>query len=359
MDNGSPLNNDGSMTLTEHLGELRTRILHGLAALTAGTCISGAFIDEIIAVLTAPAANLYYMRPAEAFFIYIKVALACGVLIAAPVLFYELWAFLVPALTGKERTTLLLFVPASVLLFWAGIAFAYFFVFPQGLNFFTSFAGGNIAPMLSIESYLDFFLMLVVPFGFIFNLPMVLIVLAQMGAVSSLLLKRGRKYMVLASFILAAIITPTPDVITQTLLAVPMILLYEGSRVFNNICAFKPRFHIGGAVADGAAAAGAEGDDGFAAEIIAAGKGGNSHRRGVPPDGVAYKNNVILRNIADRIFQRRAGIIRFFLFGNFGYFAVNIGIRRCGFDFKQIAAGFALDYLCKNLFAFRLGLCLL
>ena len=161
-----------------------------------------------------------------------KIALACGVLLAAPVLFYELWAFLVPALTGRERSALMLFVPSSVLLFWAGIAFAYFFVFPQGLHFFTTFAGGNIAPMLSIESYLDFFLMLVVPFGFIFNLPMVLIVLAQMGVVTSALLKRGRRYMVVASFILAAIITPTPDVVTQTLLAVPMILLYEGSRVF-------------------------------------------------------------------------------------------------------------------------------
>ena len=232
MDNGSPLNDDKTMTLTEHLGELRTRILHSLAALGVGTAISSVFIDEIIAVLTAPATNLYYMRPAEAFFIYIKVALACGVLLASPVLFYELWAFLVPALTGRERSALLLFVPSSVLLFWAGIAFAYFFVFPQGLNFFTNFAGGNIAPMLSIESYLDFFLMLVVPFGFIFNLPMVLIVLAQMGIVSSALLLRGRKYMVVASFILAAIITPTPDVITQTLLAVPMILLYEGSRMF-------------------------------------------------------------------------------------------------------------------------------
>ena len=111
-------------------------------------------------------------------------------LLAAPVLFYELWAFLVPALTGRERSALMLFVPSSVLLFWAGIAFAYFFVFPQGLHFFTTFAGGNIAPMLSIESYLDFFLMLVVPFGFIFNLPMVLIVLAQMGVVTSALLKR-------------------------------------------------------------------------------------------------------------------------------------------------------------------------
>lgn len=233
MDNGRPLdNNDEAMTLTEHLGELRRRILHSLAALAAGTLVSSFYIDEIVAVLTAPATNLYYMRPAEAFFIYIKIALACGVLLAAPVLFYELWAFLVPALTGRERSALMLFVPSSVLLFWAGIAFAYFFEFPQGLHFFTTFAGGNIAPMLSIESYLDFFLMLVVPFGFIFNLPMVLIVLAQMGVVTSALLKRGRRYMVVASFILAAIITPTPDVVTQTLLAVPMILLYEGSRVF-------------------------------------------------------------------------------------------------------------------------------
>lgn len=235
MDNRPLDNNDEAMTLTEHLGELRRRILHSLAALAVGTIISSFYIDEIVAVLTAPAANLYYMRPAEAFFIYVKIALACGVLIAAPVLFYELWAFLVPALTGKERSALMLFVPSSVLLFWAGIAFAYFFVFPQGLNFFTTFAGGNIAPMLSIESYLDFFLMLVVPFGFIFNLPMVLIVLAQMGVVSSQLLKCGRRYMIVASFILAAIITPTPDVVTQTLLAVPMILLYEGSRLFISV----------------------------------------------------------------------------------------------------------------------------
>lgn len=162
MDNGRPLdNNDEAMTLTEHLGELRRRILHSLAALAAGTLVSSFYIDEIVAVLTAPATNLYYMRPAEAFFIYIKIALACGVLLAAPVLFYEMWAFLVPALTGRERSALMLFVPSSVLLFWAGIAFAYFFVFPQGLHFFTTFAGGNIAPMLSIESYLDFFLMLV------------------------------------------------------------------------------------------------------------------------------------------------------------------------------------------------------
>ena len=126
MDNGRPLdNNDEAMTLTEHLGELRRRILHSLAALAAGTLVSGFYIDEIVAVLTAPATNLYYMRPAEAFFIYIKIALACGVLLAAPILFYELWAFLVPALTGRERPALMLFVPSSVLLFWAGIAFAY------------------------------------------------------------------------------------------------------------------------------------------------------------------------------------------------------------------------------------------
>ncbi|WP_455654580.1 twin-arginine translocase subunit TatC [Phascolarctobacterium sp.] len=220
------------MTLTEHLGELRSRLLKSLAALTMCTVISWAFIDGIMAFLTAPAENLYYMRPAEAFFIYLKVALAAGMLLASPILFYQLWAFLVPAFSNQERKILLPFVVFSVLLFWSGILFSYYFVFPQGLSFFTTFAGARVVPLLSIESYLDFFLMLVLPFGFIFDLPMALITLAVMGVIRSRQLLRGRRYMILAAFILAGIITPTPDVVTQTLLAVPMIILYEGSRLF-------------------------------------------------------------------------------------------------------------------------------
>lgn len=230
--NTYPPTQDKEMTLVEHLDELRSRLLKSLAALAVCTLLCWGFIDSIIDFLTAPASNLYYMRPAEAFFIYLKVALAAGVLLASPLLFYQLWAFLVPAFSSRERSALMPFVVCSVLLFWLGIGFSYYFVFPQGLSFFTSFAGERVAPMLSIESYLDFFLMLVLPFGFIFNLPMALIVLASMGLVGSRHLQKGRRYMVLIAFILAGVITPTPDIITQSLLAVPMIVLYEGSRLF-------------------------------------------------------------------------------------------------------------------------------
>lgn len=220
------------MTMLEHLSELRRRFLKCLAALAVCTGFCWGFIDAIVAFLTAPAVNLYYMRPAEAFFIYLKVALAAGTLLASPLLCYQLWAFLVPAFTGQERKMLLPFVVCSTVLFWSGILFAYYFVFPQGLKFFTTFAGERVTPLLSIESYLDFFLMLVLPFGFIFNLPLGMIVLAILGLTDSEQLCRGRRYMILASFILAGIITPTPDVVTQTLLAVPIIVLYEGSRLF-------------------------------------------------------------------------------------------------------------------------------
>ena len=114
---------------------------------------------------------------------------------------------------------------------------------------------------------------------------------------------------------------------------------------FNNICTFKPFVNFGSAVADGAAAAGAEGNDGFAAEVIAVGKGCYCHRRGVPPDGVTYKNNIILGHVFHFVFQRRAGVIGFFLFCKFRCFAVNGRIRGCGFDFENIGAGFALDKL--------------
>ena len=226
------LNNpEACMSLSDHLTELRQRILWSLAAWALGTAISSLFIDNIIAVLTAPVQNLYYMRPAEAFFIYIKVALAFGLFLAAPLVLYQLWAFLKPALLCNEKHFLQIVVPVSLLLFWGGLLFADSFVFPQALSFFTTFAEGKIAPLLSIESYLEFYLMLVLPFGVIFNLPMVLVLLAQLGLINAGMLAVGRKYMILGAFVFAGIITPTPDIVTQTLLAGPMIVLYEISRL--------------------------------------------------------------------------------------------------------------------------------
>lgn len=222
---------DKDMTLTEHLADLRSCLLKSIAALVVGTGISVYFLQDIMDVLTSAAKELYYMRPAEAFMIYMKVALLSGLVLASPFILYELYAFVRPALTRRERRFTLICIPLALVLFIAGLLFSYSFVFPRGLEFFLGFAAGKVNPLISMESYLDFLLMLVVPFGFAFNVPVILTLFAYLGIISSQMLMKFQRHVILAAFIIAGIITPTPDVITQTLLAVPLILLYEVSIV--------------------------------------------------------------------------------------------------------------------------------
>ena len=222
---------DKDMTLTEHLTDLRRCLLKSIAALVVGTGISVYFLQDIMDVLTSAAKELYYMRPAEAFMIYMKVALLSGLILASPFILYELYAFVRPALTRRERHFTLICIPLALVLFIAGLLFSYSFVFPRGLEFFLGFAAGKVNPLISMESYLDFLLMLVVPFGFAFNVPVILTLLAYLGIISSKVLMKFQRHVILVAFIIAGVITPTPDVITQTLLAVPMILLYEVSIV--------------------------------------------------------------------------------------------------------------------------------
>lgn len=150
------------------------------------------------------------MRPAEAFMIYIKVALLSGLLLASPFMLYELYAFVRPALTWRERKFTLICLPLALLLFIAGMLFSYSFVFPRGLEFFLGFAAGKVNPLISMESYLDFLLMLVVPFGFAFTVPVILTLLAYLGLISSALDEiSAPRYP--GRFIIAGVITPTPD----------------------------------------------------------------------------------------------------------------------------------------------------
>lgn len=225
-------NEEEMMTWTQHLNELRWRLIKCLLAVVIGTIVCAWFIEPIIQFLTAPVGKLYFMKPAEAFFIYFKVAICGGAILASPILFYQFWAFLVPAFTTKEKKVLSLYVPISLFFFFLGIAFSFYIVLPRGLQFFMTFGSDSVQPLLSLESYLDFVLFLVLPFGFVFNLPLALILLAQAGLVTSKALKKIRKYVIFLTFVAAAIITPTTDVISQSLLAVPMILLYEGSIFF-------------------------------------------------------------------------------------------------------------------------------
>ena len=211
------------------LPELRSCLLKALAALVAGTGVSFYYLEQIIAALTAPAGKLYYLRPAEAFMIYMKIALLGGLVLAAPMILYQL------ALTLRERRYTLCTIPVIMVLFLGGMLFSYYLVFPRALEFFLGFGAEHVSPLISMESYLDFLLMLVVPFGFVFNIPVVILLLAYLKLLPILALGKYHKHVILAAFILAAFITPTPDIITQSLLALPMIVLYEVSLV---LCKF-------------------------------------------------------------------------------------------------------------------------
>lgn len=218
---------DGSMTLIAHLTELRSRLIKSLIAVAVGSVVGYCFIGDIMHYLTLPAGKLYYMQPSEAFFTYIKVAIVAGFLLALPVVFYQAWRFFLPALTRKERLVLGLVVPISVLLFFAGLAFSFFLVLPAGIRFFMSFGNGELEALFSVNRYFDFVISFVLPFGFVFELPLIITILGKIGILSSRFLGKYQRIVIFLSFILGAIITPTPDIFTQSMIALPMIVLYE------------------------------------------------------------------------------------------------------------------------------------
>ena len=217
---------DGSMSIISHLTELRSRLIKCLLAVAAGSAICWVFVDDIMHYLTLPAGKLYYLQPAEAFFTYIKVAVAAGFLLALPVIFYHAWKFFLPAFTQTERMVMGIIVPSSVVLFFVGLAFSFFLVLPAGLRFFLSFGDEDLAAMFSIGKYFDFVLTFILPFGFVFELPLIITVLGKMGIVTSAMLKKHWRVVVFLSFVLGAIITPTPDIFTQSMIALPMVALY-------------------------------------------------------------------------------------------------------------------------------------
>lgn len=218
---------DGSMSLVEHLAELRSRLIKCLIAVALGSLVGYYFLDPIMHYLTEPAGKLYYMQPSEAFFTYLKVSIAVGFLVALPVIFYQVWRFFLPALTQRERILVGILVPSSVILFFIGLAFSFFFVLPAAVKFFMGFSNTELEAIFSVDKYFDFVIWFVLPFGFVFELPLVIILLARMGFVTSRFLGKYQRIVVFLSFVIAAIITPTPDVFTQSMIALPTILLYE------------------------------------------------------------------------------------------------------------------------------------
>ncbi len=235
---------------TEHLGELRDRLIHAFIAVGVGFVAAYFFKEQLFDILTAPLvtamaksgnAKLIYTGLPEAFFTYLKVSLLAGIVLATPVLFYEFWMFVSPGLYREEKKYILPIIILSVIFFIAGASFGYFIVFPYGFQFFLGFTTETIQAMPSMKEYLSFASKMLLAFGFVFELPLVLTFLARMGLVTPAFLTKNRKYALLLFFVAAAIITP-PDVITQIMMAMPLILLYEigilGAKIFGK--ASKP-----------------------------------------------------------------------------------------------------------------------
>ena len=217
---------DGTMSLTAHLTELRSRIINSLLAIAAGSCITYFFLDEITKFLTAPVGKLYYMQPGEAFFTYLKIDIVVGFLIALPIIFFHVWQFFLPALTKSERAVLGILVPASVILFFSGLSFSFFFILPTALKFFMGFSTNELETMFSFKNYFDFVIMFVLPFGFVFELPLVIIVLGKIGILTSEFLGKYRRIVFFLSFVVGALVT-SPDVFTQVAVAIPVMMLNE------------------------------------------------------------------------------------------------------------------------------------
>ena len=142
-------------------------------------------------------------------------------------MFWQVWRFFLPALTQRERMVLGLVVPTSVILFFGGLAFSFFLVLPAGIRFFLGFGNTELQALFSVDKYFDFVIMFVMPFGFIFELPLVITILGKMGLITSAFLKKYQRIIIFLSFVAGAIITPTPDVFTQSMIALPIIVLYE------------------------------------------------------------------------------------------------------------------------------------
>lgn len=253
---------DARMPFLEHLRELRTRLRNAILALIVGFVIAFAFHQELFVLLARPLVEtwnevgneaagdpvLYFNSLIEPFWVYLSVSLWGGIFIASPVIFHQLWLFIAPGLYRRERRYGLAFASSSAVLFVGGALFCYFFVLPAGYRFFLDYSTHNLAeirrgmgvdynvaeaialqPLLGMDAYLSFVKKLLLGFGLVFELPLVLLFLSLAGVVTPRGLWRFNRWFAVIAFIVAAILTPGPDVISQIFMALPMIVLYNAS----------------------------------------------------------------------------------------------------------------------------------
>src|SRR4030043_360145 len=239
------------MSFLGHLGELRKKITISLIAVCVTFVIAFSYSEELLRSLMFPLrynldfsvkkmyiyfvaqdklhnTKLVFLAPTEGCWMNMKIALVAGIIMALPVIFHQLWSFISPGLHRKEKKYVVPFVFIATGLFLVGGAFCFFLVLPFAMSFLLTYKVGDfMMPMLSVGQYIDFCLKFILAFGAVFELPIVIIFLTRMGFVPPQTLAKHRKYAIILAFVVAAFLTPTPDAFNQTLMAVPIIILYE------------------------------------------------------------------------------------------------------------------------------------
>jgi sec-independent protein translocase protein TatC len=239
------------MGFMEHLGELRKKITVSLIAVCISFVAAFNYSEVMLKSLMFPLrynldfsvkkmyiyfvaqdklqnTKLVFLAPAEGFWMNMKIALVAGFVFALPVIFQQLWSFISPGLHRKEKKYVVPFVFIATGLFLIGASFCFFIVLPFAMSFLLSYKVGDfMMPMLSVGQYVDFCLKFILAFGVVFELPVFIVFATRIGLVTPKTLAKNRRYAILIAFIVAAILTPTPDIFNQTLMAIPMIVLYE------------------------------------------------------------------------------------------------------------------------------------
>lgn len=218
-------------TLLGHLRELRQRLLKGAIAVLTTTTISFFFAEQIFDFLKVPAGDieLVFINMTEGLGTYMKVCLGSGIIVAMPYLVYQFLMFVLPALTPRERKMVYFILPWITLMFAGGVAFGYFVLIPPATNFLLNFSAEIAEPQIRVGNYVAFVTRLLISIGLVFETPVVTTFLARLGIISSEWLAKRRRLAIIFAFVLAALITPTFDPVNQSLVAVPIIVLYEMS----------------------------------------------------------------------------------------------------------------------------------
>ncbi len=233
--------NEKRMSFIEHLDELRSRIIKCLIPVFVFSCISYIFVKQILGYAIKPVGKVVFLSPQEAFFSYLILAFFIGLFLSSPIIIFQIWRFISAGLLKHERKNLLIYGLISFLLFLVGISFAFFLILPIGVKFFLSFGTDFLQPMISVSRYISFAGMVLLGFGIVFELPVVILFLTQVGWVSTLTLRRNRKYAILLIFIISAVMTPSPDILSQLLMAGPLLLLLEISIWLSVLLAWRKR----------------------------------------------------------------------------------------------------------------------